>query len=120
MKSRRQFIQSIALTVVALPFARTLFSGGVTNALAKDAALPAGATAASESDPVAAAIGYKADPKTIDLAKYPQRKKKDVQKQNCGNCALYTATNEGWGKCQMITTGLVNAKGWCGSWSAKT
>ncbi len=122
MKTRRDFIRSLVITLAAIPFARSIFSGGAVApaAAAKEAPLPAGLAPASEADPVAAAIGYKADVKNIDFKKYPQRKKKDAQKQFCENCALYTKSNEGWGKCQMIANGVVAAKGWCGSWSAKS
>ncbi len=80
-----------------------------------DAAIPAGQAEVPASDPVATAIGYVGDVSKVDKAKYPQYK----AGQDCSKCALYVASNEGWGKCQMITTGLVKAGGWCGSFNPK-
>jgi hypothetical protein len=55
------------------------------------------------------------DAGAVDKKKYPQFK----PGQNCSSCALYVAENAGWGKCQMITTGLVKSGGWCGSYNKK-
>jgi len=114
---RREFVTRVALLVAAIPF---LGRAWVSEALAKEEPLPAGMKAVPETDPVASAIGYKADVKNIDYAKYPQRKKPDAKNQFCENCSLYTKSNASWGKCQMLTAGVVAAKGWCGSWSKKT
>lgn len=111
---RRQFIKVVGFSGVALAIGK---SGFIDSAIAADKALPAGATACPETDPVAAAIGYKQDGKKIDLTKYPQFKKD--KKAACDNCSLYTKTNDGWGKCQMLTAGLVTAKGLCGSYNKK-
>lgn len=119
-QSRRDFFKKSFLflgavaSVQALPkFLQSAY------AKAKEVALPAGMTAVPETDAVAQALGYKAAAKDVDAARYPQRKKKDAQNQFCKNCALYTSANDGWGKCQMLTAGVVAAGGWCGSWSKK-
>ncbi len=39
--------------------------------------------------------------------------------QNCGNCQLYTAGEDGKGKCQLFQQGLVTEAGWCASWIKK-
>lgn len=114
---RRQFIRASLLAALTLPFLGLLpraFAGKKG-----DSALPAGTNAVSESDAVASALGYKASVVNIDFTKYPQRKKPEAKTQFCDNCALYTPSNTGWGKCQMLTSGVVNSKGWCGSWSKK-
>jgi len=117
---RRQFIKASALALAAIPVSG-LFRGVLAGRpAAKVEPLPPGSTAISEADAVASAIGYKADAKNIDFAKYPQRKKADAKNQFCKSCALYTATNDSWGKCQMLTSGLVSSHGWCGSWSKKS
>jgi len=119
--SRRSFIKQIALMATAIPFAGVILNS--LTALAKEkksSPLPAGQTAVSESDPVAAAIGYRAHIKDIDFAKYPQRKKPEAKNQTCKSCALYTSVNDSWGKCQMLTSGLISAEGWCGSWNKKS
>ena len=120
--SRRTFLKQLGFGLVALPAISFLRAFPGTRAWAapkKTVPLPAGAQAVSESDAVASAIGFRHDVSKVDFAKYPQRKKADAKNQFCKNCALYTAQNEGWGKCQMLTNGLVNADGWCGSWNKK-
>jgi len=82
--------------------------------------LPAGQIEVPPTDPVASAIGYRGNIKDIDYTKYPQRKKPEAKNQLCKSCSLYTASNEGWGKCTMITGGLVAAEGWCASWNKKS
>ena len=119
--SRRQFLKRLAILTAAIPFSRLLSSP--LNAYAKTekaVPLPSGQTAVSESDPVASAIGYHQHIKDIDYVKYPQRKKPEAKNQFCKTCALFTPVNDGWGKCQMLTAGLVSAEGWCGSWSKKS
>ena len=115
--SRRHFIQSSLLAAITLPLL-----GYFRPAWAEkkdDTALPTGEKPVSDTDPIVVAIGYKADVAKIDFAKYPNRKKPEAKNQFCKNCALYLPSNKGWGKCQMITSGLVKAEGWCGSWSQK-
>ena len=119
--SRRSFLKHLALMTAAIPLSNLL--GSSINAFAKDkkpVALPPGQEAVLETDPVASAIGYHPDIKLIDYKKYPARKKPDAKNQFCKSCALYTPVNEGWGKCQMLTNGLVASEGWCGSWNKKT
>ena len=117
--NRRQFIKAVALGLVAVPLLGLSRSVFAAKTEAKAVALPSGMTAVSESDAVATAIGYKANVKDIDYAKYPQRKKPEAKNQFCKSCALYTTANESWGKCQMLTSGLVSSNGWCGSWNKK-
>lgn len=124
--SRRDFIKSSLVMAGAL-----VLSGSFLNPLKasakkaaskteeKDAPLPPGEKAVDESDALAKALGYHHNVKDIDFTKYPNRKKPEAKDQFCKNCALYTAKNEGWGKCQMIANGLVSAHGWCGSWNKK-
>lgn len=111
MNVRREFLKKLSLALVAMPLARIFGSGSLGLNVAW-----AGADAPiSETDPVANAIGYKHDPKNIDMAKYKNKYKKS---QSCGNCQLFScAAKKGWGKCQMLSNGLVAKKGWCGSWS---
>jgi secreted PhoX family phosphatase len=115
--NRRQFVKTSAFTLLASFAAPSLLRSAF--ATDKKEALPAGSTAVLETDPVAAAIGYKADVTKIDFKKFPKRKLPDAKNQNCKNCALYTPVNGSWGKCQMLTSGLVSSEGWCGSWSKK-
>lgn len=126
--SRRDFIRSSLVMTAAVSCGSWMLNPaevfskekkGTPSQGKKEVPLPAGQTAVSESDPVANAIGFKHDIKDIDYAKFPQRKKPEAKNQFCKSCSLYTSVNEGWGKCQMLTTGLVAADGWCGSWNKK-
>lgn len=81
--------------------------------------LPAGKTALSESEQMAAALGYKHDAAKADASKYPQLKTPEGKKQRCDTCNFYTKENANWGKCTLLQAGLVNSKGWCASWIKK-
>lgn len=124
--NRRQFIGLFIGGIFAAFF--TGRRGGLLSAVAADkkaakkedkktaeVALPAGQTEVAGTDAVATAIGYISDAKKVDKKKYAQYK----AGQECSSCALYVASNDGWGKCQMITTGLVKSTGWCASYSKK-
>jgi hypothetical protein len=87
-------------------------------ALAAVAARTAHAQAArlEESDPAAAALGYKHDATKVDKAKYPAY----VAGRNCANCQLFAAKGkEEWAPCAAVGNKLVNAKGWCVAWVKK-
>lgn len=116
--NRRHFVKMSLFAAALFPFLGFLTSARAAKTEAS--APPEGAKAVSESDPVATAIGYKADVANVDFAKYPQRKKPEAKNQFCNNCALYVPSNSDWGKCQMLTSGLVKGKGWCGSWNKKS
>ena len=108
--SRRDFIKAACAFIMAGIVSRF---GLLSFAHAKDSPLPAGKVAVPATDPVAKAIGYVADIKSLD--KSAKRGSKDF----CNNCALYTAVDAHWGRCQMLTSGLVTAQGWCRSYSKK-
>lgn len=112
-KSRREFVQWVIATfgvVGTLNF---------TRAFAADAGLPAGKTAIAETDSTAQQLGYVKDASKADVKKYPQKKTPEGKKQKCDNCMFYTPDSGGWGKCQVLQSGLVSAKGWCMSWAKK-
>ncbi|SAK44121.1 high potential iron-sulfur protein [Caballeronia pedi] len=68
----------------------------------------------SESDPAAAAVGYKEDAAKIDKTKYPNF----AADQNCANCSLYQGkSSDAWGGCTLFNGKLVAGKGWCASWT---
>ncbi len=127
-KTRRDFLKIAGITAAAIATTRVtnLFnlmgSSAWAKAPAKPAAddpLPAGMQPVPETDAVAQAIGYKPDIKDLDYTRFARRKEKSAQDQFCKNCALYTPVNPSWGKCQMLASGVVRSKGWCGSWSKK-
>jgi hypothetical protein len=62
------------------------------------------------SDPVAVALSYKENAKTVDASKFPNYK----PGQQCANC-LQLGGKEGdaWRPCNLFPGKLVNAGGWC-------
>ncbi len=67
------------------------------------------------NDPVAKALMYTHDAKTIDPAKAPNHK----PGQTCANCVQLQAGNGDWRGCNAFPGKLVNVKGWCSAWAAK-
>ena len=65
----------------------------------------------AETDPQAAALGYKADASKVDKAKYA----KYAAPQACSNCALY----QGAGGCALFAGKQVASKGWCSAYAKK-
>ncbi len=120
--TRRGFLKTIGFWIGSLAlFGFLVRKNALSAPKAKaPAALPAGQIEVPAADPVASAIGYRGNIKDIDYKKYPQRKKPEAKNQFCKSCSLYTASNDGWGKCSMITSGLVAADGWCASWNKKS
>ena len=98
--SRRRFIKISAAGLGAAPFA-ALLSG------------TAGAVdVVSESDPTAAALGYKADAATAS-------NRKDGTAV-CGNCTLYSGgPGASDGPCSVFGGKRVSARGWCTAWVKK-
>jgi hypothetical protein len=99
--SRRRFIKISAAGLVAAPFANALLSG---TAEAVDVV--------TESDPTAAALGYK-----MDATKASNRKDPTAV---CGNCTLYSGKpGAADGPCSVFGGKLVSSKGWCTAWVKK-
>lgn len=70
-----------------------------------------------ESDPVAAALGYKADATKVSAKKFPSY----VVGHRCANCVLFQAKPGAMsGACGAFGGKLVNAKGWCAAWAIKS
>ncbi|MDR5740370.1 MULTISPECIES: high-potential iron-sulfur protein [unclassified Caballeronia] len=68
----------------------------------------------SETDPAAAAVGYKEDAAKVDKAKYPNF----AADQNCANCSLFQGKpTDAWGGCTLFGDKLVAARGWCASYT---
>ncbi|HEX7130224.1 MAG TPA: high-potential iron-sulfur protein [Rhodanobacteraceae bacterium] len=66
----------------------------------------------TDADPTAKAMDYVEDATTSKNALY---KPGSV----CANCQLYTGGASGYGNCQLFPGKLVNAKGWCTSYTRK-
>ena len=92
--SRRQFM------ILSAAGACTLALNGTVQAQAMVA----------ETDPQAAALGYKADASKVDKAKYP----KYAAGQICSNCALYQGkAGSAAGGCSLFGAKQVAGPGWC-------
>lgn len=84
--------------------------------LAAAHAMAQAAPMVAETDPQAAALGYKADTTKVDAKKFP----KHAPAQHCGNCQLYAGKpNEAAGPCPLFAGKQVTANGWCSAWIMK-
>ena len=100
MTNRREFIIQVSL-------------GGA--ALAATAANAQGAMVA-ETDPQAAALGYKADGSKTDKAKFP----KYAADQKCSGCALFQGkAADKSGPCSLFPGKQVAGAGWCSAYAKK-
>lgn len=99
MTTRRIFLASIPATALALRLG---------NASA--------AVVLLETDPAAAALGYKTDASKVDVKKYPNF----VRGQQCAGCQLYAGKPvDPTAPCTIFAGKLVSAKGWCSAWSKR-
>jgi hypothetical protein len=99
-ESRRRFIMISVAGLGVVPFAalRSGAAGAVDTVV--------------ESDPTAAALGYK-----LDATKAGNRKDNTAV---CGNCGLYSGSPGAIdGPCSVFAGKLVAAKGWCAAWVKK-
>ena len=69
----------------------------------------------AETDPQAAALGYKSDATKVDKAKYA----KYAAGQACSNCALFQGGAAASGGCPLFAGKQVSAKGWCSAYAKK-
>lgn len=69
-----------------------------------------------ETDPQAAALGYKADTAKVDEKKYP----KHAATQKCATCQLFQGkAGDAAGGCPIFAGKQVSAAGWCSAWAKK-
>ena len=103
--SRRQFLRGSCASALAL--------GGLSVSTAANAEV----AKVTEDDPVAVALGYKHDAKSVDVEKYPKRGDEAGKQQYCHNCALYAVADDGeWAPCSLFQGRLVAGEGWCNAW----
>ena len=106
MNSRRNFLFKIALSASTPTLLCSRAFGQETPPPVK----------LEESDPVAAALGYKEDTAKVDAQKYPMHK----PEQKCSTCALYTGKpGEPSGPCSAFGNKIVTADGWCMAFALK-
>jgi len=74
------------------------------------------APVATEANPQASALGYKADGSKVDAAKYPQHQEAQV----CGGCNFYQGkSGDESAPCLLLGGKQVAGKGWCMAWAKK-
>ena len=67
----------------------------------------------SEDDPMAKALNYVHDARTVDAAKR-------FSDRYCNNCALYAGNADAeWDKCSIFPGKVVAGEGWCSAWAPK-
>lgn len=101
-ESRRQFLKTVVIATAAVT------AGSVLQQLHAAAGEPH----LTDADPTAKAMDYVEDATTSKNALY---KPGSV----CANCQLYTGGASGYGNCQLFPGKLVNANGWCTSYTRK-
>ncbi len=90
-------------------------AAGASTLVASHASAQTGAMVA-DTDPQAAALGYKADTTKVDAKKYP----KHLATQNCANCALYQGkAADKAGGCPLFAGKQVAGAGWCSAYAKK-
>ncbi|WP_420992026.1 high-potential iron-sulfur protein [Cupriavidus sp. 30B13] len=99
MPTRRVFLKTVPAAVAA--------------GLAAASATRAAAAALDEQDPQAVGLGYKADTRKVDQAKYPRH----AASQTCANCQLFQeGSSPAMGSCVLFGDKQVAAAGWCSAW----
>ena len=99
MTNRREFIVQLSLGGTAL------MAGGA-----------AMAAMVADTDPQAAALGYKSDAAKADKVKFP----KFAAGQNCSTCSLFQGkAGAAAGPCPLFAGKEVSAKGWCSAYAKK-
>lgn len=67
----------------------------------------------NEDDPMAKALNYVHDARTVDAAKR-------FSDRFCNNCALYAGNaSDEWSKCSIFPGKVVAGQGWCSAWAPK-
>lgn len=101
-RSRRTFLIASASTLVSLPLVRTA---------------RAESPLVAETDPAAQALGYRADAKQVDKARFARYS----AGQDCGNCTFYQGkASDPAANCPLFGGKRVAAAGWCNGYNRKT
>lgn len=77
----------------------------------------AAAQRVSPNEPLAKALGYTENARTVDRAKFPTY----MPGQGCDTCRFFQGkAGQAWGPCQIFMGKDVNINGWCASYAKKT
>lgn len=118
--TRRQALQKLAAAVPVTVVAASAVRAMAEAPAAKPAAAGPELKLVPDTDATAKALKY-----VPDATKATRVDKMGVagKDQNCKNCQFYTKAGEvkgqEVGKCLMLPAGMVNAAGWCMSWTKK-
>ncbi|TGL21739.1 high-potential iron-sulfur protein [Leptospira yanagawae] len=120
--NRKQFLlKSIVLsTTLSLVLGESVLLGKEKKKENPSFPLPEGTTPVAENDPTAQALGFHQNANDTDFTLFPDRKLPNAKNQICQNCSQFTKVNDGWGKCNILSAGVVSTKGWCSAWSKKS
>jgi hypothetical protein len=100
MSNRREFIVQVSAGASTLAFGSAFAQGAMV----------------AETDPQAAALGYKPDGTKTDKTKFP----KYAAGQQCGTCALFQGkAGDKAGICPLFAGKQVSANGWCSAYAKK-
>ena len=100
--TRRRFVKTLGAATTAV-------TAGLSTSAASATELPR----VSEDDPMAKALNYVHDARTVDAAKR-------ASNRYCNNCALYAGTADAeWAKCSIFPGKVVAGQGWCNVWAPK-
>ncbi|TGL75665.1 high-potential iron-sulfur protein [Leptospira jelokensis] len=120
--NRKEFLmKSIVLsTTLSLVMGESVLFGKEKKKENQSFPLPEGLTQVAENDPTAQALGFHHNANDTDYTLFPDRKLPNAKNQICQHCSQFTKLNEGWGKCNILTAGVVSNLGWCSAWSKKS
>jgi len=106
---RRDLLKKGSIALISLA---ALQHAAHSHAQAKATPLPR----LAESDPQAAALGYRNDAKMVDAKKYPNYR----LGLDCDDCVQFEGKKkEAWGPCKIFPGKAVSAKGWCAAFQPK-
>ncbi|MDE2219073.1 MAG: high-potential iron-sulfur protein [Gammaproteobacteria bacterium] len=109
--SRRQALKGLALGAGTLLVAGTVAADAV-----KPGTAPAALPHVAATDPMALALSYVENAKTVDPKKFPNYK----PEHKCANCLQSKGKDgEAWVGCNLFPGKLVNAQGWCKAYVPK-
>lgn len=106
LMSRRQALKNLAVGAGTLLWVDKASGAAAETSAPVGGALPR----VTPKDPVAMALSYNENAKTVDAKKFPNYK----PEQKCSNCLQLTGkAGDAWRPCNLFPGKLVNAEGWC-------
>ena len=115
--SRRAALKNLAMAAGSLLAVKAIAATPAAAPAAKPAAKPKGPLPhLSPDDPMADALSYHENAKTVKAKEFPAYK----PGQKCANCAQSQGKDgEAWRACNLLPGALVSAEGWCQVYAPK-